>query len=229
MILLLFIFSITIQTHSKPYFDSKISYFDEVKKEIPKKKANKQTKKDGFSWAEQMDPNNDEFFKEGNYMPPKAYIEAIRNPSDENVKNYLSYMGKKQKLLEAFKNKVANLSQTKKVNVHLQDQPQISNFDQKVLFFHDIDCPFCKKMYPEINQALNSGVFVEAIRVDKKREQTKGLIIPSRRITKKERAKYKIEAVPALLVVNKKNKKILKYSGYKNFKEIINILKSGEI
>ena len=35
-----------------------------------------------FDWNRQLDPKNDEFFREGDYVPPAPFLALVRNPSD---------------------------------------------------------------------------------------------------------------------------------------------------
>ena len=76
-------------------FDSPINYFEKDKVEEKKQKPEKETKtlqKDKFhknqkkfNWNLYLNENSDEFFKEGNYIPPAPFMEALRRPTRKNI------------------------------------------------------------------------------------------------------------------------------------------------
>jgi len=72
------------------FFSAPIDYFGEKQKQ-PKPQSS-------FNWSETMDIGSDEFFREGNYLPPAAFMEVARRPTHENISKWLQYQRKKQNL-----------------------------------------------------------------------------------------------------------------------------------
>src|SRR5579872_3611420 len=88
------------------YFDDKIDYWKDRPKEQESQPAEPQSEGEKFPWKTYMDPKNKEFFKEGDYTPPEPFMEVARNPSDENIKNWFDFMGKKNELAQRLQTKM---------------------------------------------------------------------------------------------------------------------------
>ena len=99
------------------YFDGPVNYWSKdakaqvdpapkqevtnSKPEIAKRDdaANTITKeKEEFQWTKYLDPNNKDFFREGDYTPPEPFMELVRNPTDQNIRMWFAYMDRKNEL-----------------------------------------------------------------------------------------------------------------------------------
>jgi hypothetical protein len=133
--------------------------------EFKEKKDEK--KKASFKWDKYLDPKNDEFFKEGNYIPPKPFMELARNPSDENITNWIAYNNKKntlnQRLQKRMKEYLAkNSLVSPEVNQLLQQKSIRTKtaFDPsryKIRMFFDSNCPHCKRMFNTLLSLKEEG------------------------------------------------------------------------
>ncbi len=85
------------------YFEREIDYWNTKKDPVKTEQApavllKKPEPSSTFDWKKHLDPKNPEFFKEGDYTPPDAFMEIARNPTDENLKMWFSYIDKKNQL-----------------------------------------------------------------------------------------------------------------------------------
>ena len=209
------------------YFDSGINYWEkkaDEKSNEDKPKPKKRLK--GFNWDKYLDPENDEFFKEGNYIPPAPFMEVYRRPTKENVLMWDKYI-KKRNLVHkrALRNMKKYLAPTpKKIREVEQSKPlELANvFSGKwVLFYFDKRCSYCQAMYTTINKLARSGVAVQAIRLDGNSGPVEGLSIPWVPIKKGEKERLKITVTPTILVVSGDKKKVQKLTGRVSLKDII--------
>ena len=78
------------------YFENEINYWSSEKKQEPfKSEKIKTQKKKDFEWDKYLNPENDEFFKEGNYIPPAPFMEVYRRPTKKNVLMWDAYIKKR--------------------------------------------------------------------------------------------------------------------------------------
>ena len=115
MLLLISLLSLSQSSFAINYFENGINYWSDDKeqkaKEEPIAKNQPIPKKDEkFSWNEYLNPNKDKFFDEGNYSPPKPYLELIRNPTDQNIKNWFKIVDTKNKMLTKLQERVQEYS-----------------------------------------------------------------------------------------------------------------------
>ena len=95
------------------FFSSGIDYWqakevpDQTKKNvspeetpIQEKTKDQEVKQAPFDWQKFSSPKNNEFFKEGDYLPPEPFMEVSRNPSDENIRQWFAYIEQKNNLTE---------------------------------------------------------------------------------------------------------------------------------
>ncbi len=75
---------------ASPFYEKPIDYFQDAK-ELPQAEST-------FDWREVMDINSDEYFREGDYLPPAAFMEVARRPTEKNIQNWLTYQEHKQEL-----------------------------------------------------------------------------------------------------------------------------------
>ncbi len=184
-----------------------------------------------FSWKEHLNPNNEEFYKEGNHRPPAPFVEVAKNPTDKNISMWLKYLEMKNKLASRLQNRISeyvqknnkvpievNLKEVKKVNIK-----NAGRF--KIRMYFESTCPHCKRMMATLNQLQNEGYYVEALQLNK------GPLLrasyPLRLSSAKagDATKHKITSVPFTLIADLKNKVISKpITGFQSPEQIKNIL-----
>ena len=85
------------------YFRDPIEYWKNDTSETEEKSASPKARANGkkkFEWKKALDPMDDslDFFREGDYVPPRAFIELTRDPNDQNIKNWFKLMQTKNDL-----------------------------------------------------------------------------------------------------------------------------------
>lgn len=230
-----------------PYFDSTINYWGKPKqdatKEIPKQQATKTADKreanaetakpETFKWETFLNPKNKEFFREGDYTPPEPFMELVRNPTDENIRMWFTYMERKNELssrlakrMEEFsKNNAASLPREAKVaiqktaaSIPLADD-EFERFRFRMYF--DSQCPHCHQMFETLNDLQDRGYFVEARQVDRGSLAGIHSNVAIVQADSAEVHKYHITSVPLLLIGDLKNKKVFRQSGFMTPDEVL--------
>lgn len=225
MILILCVFIVRAE-----FFDKQIEYFkDESKTSTPKiTRSSDQTKT--FKWSTYLNEKNDEFFREGDYIPPAPFLEAMRNPTKSNILLFEKWHEKKNFLLNRFNEKRAQVLGKQIPTDTVNDSkatditPLLKNFS--FIFYFDSMCSSCRGMFEVVNEIAHLGIYIEAVRVDSLETDVQVLGIPWQRASKKEMEQAKISAVPLLIAFDKKSKKAFKIVGKKSIYEISEILKN---
>ena len=208
------------------YFDSPIDYWQNSNSKAEKAKEN-------FNWSKHLDPQEDEFFQEGNYLPPKPFMELARDPSDENIKNWFAMMERKNKLMARMqKNISAYLQKQGGGNTqYLQKVARklpVTAIDFKRFRFRiyfESTCHHCKKMMATMKNLQDMGFYVEARQIDRKKPQYPVPFVVQF-AAKEELANKKIQSWPVLLVADVRRKVIYRVSGYFSSERILEILRS---
>jgi glutaredoxin len=180
-----------------------------------------------FPWSKYLDPNNKEFFREGDYTPPEPFMELVRNPTDYNLKMWFAYIDRKNELAERLEEKVqeyaakngAKVADPEKAELLarasaiLRTVPDAKRFRFRMYF--NSQCPHCKRMFGTLAVLQSKGFFVEARQIDSERELA-DVPFPTERATKEEIRSKKIESVPLLLVGDLKRKVVYRMVGYQS-------------
>lgn len=217
------------------YFDSNIDYWNEKPKSKAQEKqiqsVETKSSKKKFNWDKYLDPENDEFFREGDYTPPAPFMEVYRRPTKKNVLLWDKYIKKKNLIHKrALKNMKKYLSpNVVSPQIIAQEKRQVTNeksitqiFKGKwIVFYFDKNCPHCEKMYPIINKLSMSGAVVQAVRLDTGNGIVSGLGVPWQRIKKGEQQRLKINVTPTTLIVEEETKKVKKLTGNRSLFEIL--------
>jgi len=223
-------------------FQSPIDYWRENKVSKSANAANLKdisetsAKKSDFEWGKYLNPQNKDFFKEGDYTPPEPFMEIVRNPTDENLKLWFQYIDKKNKLFQRLEEKIQNysshgkviLSDTEKIRTiqTLKAQsfvsPDATRFRFK--FYFDSECPHCRRMFSTVAELQQKGFLVEARQVDNKPLSNLPLEFPIERATSQELKEKKITSVPLLLVGDLKEKTVYRITGFQTTKTIFDTI-----
>jgi len=192
-----------------------------------------------FSWQKYLDPNNKEFFKEGDYTPPEPFMEIVRNPSDANLKLWFAYMDRK--------NELSSRLQTRMQEYAAQNGPKLGTAGQAYLntrainlpkadhdikryrfrMYFDSHCPHCKRMFGTLRELQEKGYFVEARQVDNDPEGMRNITIPVAKASPSEIQEKSIQNVPLLLVGDLLKKTVYRMSGYQSVTSIFQAIAQG--
>lgn len=227
------------------YFDAKIDFWNEgakskpVPETVPLKKVEE---KSDFAWKTYLDPNNKEFFREGDYTPPEPFMEVARNPTDENIKNWFDLMAKKNELsarLEArmreymAKNSVgepqilsAEITGQRRPPRKKQTPVDPSRF--KVRMYFESTCPHCRRMFAVLERLQAEQIQVEVVQIDSGPLPEDGKRLPRASFDRADLKKHNISGVPFLLIADLKRKALLpSVQGYHDFGEVMELLRSA--
>ncbi|MGE0172449.1 MAG: TlpA family protein disulfide reductase [Oligoflexales bacterium] len=231
------------------YFESEIDYWRVKPTEGDGKtaKMGKGEKKDKpsstvsppFDWKKHTDPKNDEFFREGDYIPPAPFMELVRNPSDENMKNWFQYIGKRNELSQRLSQRMqeyvaqrgSSLDASTRIIAQAQSdeinpsQPDYSRYKFR-LYFHS-SCPHCKRMMQSMTELGSQGYFVEIVQIDNDRKATQGLPFPVRSADPGELESKGIKSWPVLLVGDLQKKIVYRINGYQPTGKILNSIRGS--
>ncbi len=217
------------------FFNSDIDYWNTQKKEekitsaAPEKKPPAAAVPGGkFDWKKHLDPNSKDFFKEGDYTPPEPFMELVRNPTDENIKNWFAMIEKKNELtsrmMERIQEYVAKDNakmepQSKAILVSAKESlqkapPETSRF--RFRFYFDSQCPHCKRMFATVSDLQSRGFYVEAFQVDGADVALPGMTVAVTKASKADVEKQKISSIPLILIGDLQKKVVYRLSGYQS-------------
>jgi len=219
------------------FFDSPIEYFDEEnveKKESQPiaKESSEPAETQSFKWDNYLDENKDEFFREGDYIPPAPFLEVVRRPTAKNILLFEKWKEKKNQLLKRYNERRIAVLGLKGLSaspiIEQKTGPSKGVYEQlkeyRMVFYFDSKCPSCKGMYQVVNQLSDNGVYVEAVRLDAGENLIERLRVPWSVATAKEMSVLKISAVPMLIIFEERTKQAFKVVGKKSAEEILSII-----
>jgi len=238
-------------TFSFDYFDDQIDYWRESKssskttrklKKRPKQDKSSVNKKAQFNWSRYLNPQTKEDFKdvfrEGNYAPPDPLLELAKNPTKENIKNWLAIGDKKNEIMSRVQSKIAEYLKSQKTNAVVrktQIKPQVAknltnaNLDLnrfKFRLYFESTCPHCRRMLETVKTLHKLGFYVELRQIDRNFNQTKSLPFPVIPVSNKELQAKKINAWPVLFISDLNKKLNYRINGYQTANDILIVLKS---
>lgn len=203
-----------------------------------KNKEETTAKAEKFPWEHYLDPKNKEFFKEGDYTPPEPFMELVRDPSDQNMKMWFTYIEKKNELSARLQQKMADYvaknglttPDDKKALVARMSAPSSANLDirrYRLRIYFSSTCPHCEKMMGTLSELQAKGFFVEARQIDRNGKTPK-LPFPSEMASPAELKQKEIQSVPLLLVGDLKKKVVYRITGFKTADEVLNAMRQQE-
>ena len=250
LILLYVLFPVSSFAESLQYFDKKIDFWSEKESNdlavVPSALPASNTEKDDkFPWKTYLDPKNEEFFKEGDYTPPKPFMEVARDPSEQNIKNWFEFMQKKNELAKQLEVKmqeylVKNGSQgaSPSIPVDFKTLPKSASLNQSTVrvdptrfhfrMYFESTCPHCRRMFSVLKRFKDEGFTVEALQVDDGPVSPDEKIVPIGKANLAELKKNGGKAVPFLMIADIKRKGLLPpIEGYHEFDEVFGFLKAA--
>ena len=235
----------TLFATSFSFYETDIDYWPEKakveevqrteEKKIVEEKSNKE-EMNRFDWEKVSDPDNDEFYRQGDHMPPAALVEAMKNPSDQNLKRYFDLKEKRERKLQEFTQRSEKyrlkklekaLSKMEKVQVNknkFYNAREIRS-KYKIRMYYDSNCPHCKRMYQNLITLQKDGFSVDAIQIDKGPNSFSK--IKSRRLRDGEGKLVGLYqgGTPYTLILNSKTNKVSSLRGYVSLSKLTDILK----
>lgn len=225
------------------YFGKGIDYWNDAVTAAPKTEGKKPVptmpgagKSEGsFAWEKYLDPNNKEFFREGEYTPPEPFMELVRSPTDENLKMWFAYIDKKNELASRLQEKVqeyvsrhgGKIAEPEKADLLSQaatlpkSAPDAKRYRFRMYF--NSQCPHCRRMFETLAALQAKGFSIEARQIDTDRELVQGPF-PTEKATKDEIGEKKIESVPLLLIGDLKRKVVYRLTGYQSPETVLGVL-----
>lgn len=229
------------------FFEGGIDYWSEAKP-LPAAPAQEKTaespaERPAFDWRRAMDPRNDEFFREGDYVPPAPFMEVARNPSDENIQMWNAYIARKNELAARLQRRLQEYSaehgevvpvgagiappipalEVKAAHVEIPADPKRFQFRM----YFDSECPHCQRMMGTLADLDGRGFVVEALQVDERPIRAQGLPFPVARASPEDVKRQGISSVPLLLVGDLSAKVVYKMTGYKSTSDIFSEIATG--
>ena len=218
------------------YFDSNhIEYWEKMPKE--KKSINKANKEGGqkpsFNWKDQLDPQKESFFREGSHTPPAAVIELMRNPTDQNIKNWFALIEKKNNLAQRLHQRIAeyvrkNKSTLEKEEINLTKSNLVtlskeSGHPRRFRFrlYFESHCSHCNRMIETMKELQELGYYVEIRQIDDNKKALKALPFPVSKASARELSEKKINTWPVLLVGDLKKKLVYRLDGYLSTRQVL--------
>ena len=207
------------------FFSSGIDYWptkEEPKLEVKTPPKEDVQEKQVFDWKKYSSPENKDFFKEGDYTPPEPYMEVARNPSDENIRQWFSYIDKKNALTERLGQRIAEYVKnhpTPGSTVNLasltlpaKSEPDVRRYRFRLYF--SSTCPHCRRMFATVNDLVSRGYFVEVRQTDHGPLQGIQSQVPVVQASEGDIQKFRVDAVPLLLVADLKSGTVLRQKGF---------------
>lgn len=232
------------QVLAMDYFDEPINFWKEQsvgkpatapKSESTPKAEQVETKKSDFDWKTYLDPKHDEFFREGDYTPPKPFMEVARNPSDENLKNWFEYMRMKNELatrlqtrMQEYAGQPAPLPQAPMIAKRASAPASLKVDPKRFRFrmYFDSHCPHCKRMFETLERLEADGFDVEALQVDSGPLLKRSGTVQIERATPGDVKKHNIESIPHVIVADLKREALLPaIKGYQSYEDVIQLLR----
>ncbi len=213
------------------FFNSEIDFWSNQKSK--KTKVVNKSKKE-FDWEKYKNVENDEFFKEGNHIPPKPFMEVARRPTESNIKNWLEYIQNKNDIQRRFltalrKYKSSMNLEPKAIQVLEQKETQLLPvpLTQKkisVTTYFLTTCPACKRMFKTLEALQKKGVYVEAIQIDSDKEMKRGVSVPVYKANKKEKDGLIKAGIGVPYSIVRIGNKAFPLSGYHTVSSILSVV-----
>ena len=165
-------------------------------------------------------------------------MELARNPTDNNIKNWIAYNNLKSSLNKKLQRRMKEyLSKNSEYNplvlqvLNKKTKKQKTLFDPsrfRVRMYFDSKCIHCKRMFNTLLELQSRGVYVEAFQIDDGVFKKSQFPLPIQRATKFEIKKHNIETVPFTLIADLKKKVLYPaIRGFQSVDGITTLLKKG--
>ena len=229
------------------YFDNKIDYWGKKgprsnqvptqDQALPQEERKIDVPSSTFDWKKQLNPKNDEFFKEGDYTPPAAFMELARNPTDDNIKNWFELIERKNQVSEKLSQRIQEyLVKNKKLKPEEQQllveaksqlpKAQEDHTRFRFRMYFESSCPHCKRMLNTLQELRELGYYVEIKQIDHNPKVTEALPFPVEQASPEELKEKEISSWPVLFVGDLKNKVTYRLNGYLSTQEVLSSIRN---
>ena len=215
------------------YFNENIDYWNEIQSKP--KKANlprDKPKEKGFDWNKYTNPKNDEFFEEGNYKPPKPFMELARNPNDKNIERWFKVIETKNRLMSRLQNRLSIYLERKGKNLKPEYRSELEKKREKFTvkqidikrfrfrLYFDSSCPHCEKMMQTVQELQTMGYYVEVRQID--RDTPKFSVpFPITPASQEEVKAKNINSWPVLFVADTGKRLVYRLQGYQSAQTVL--------
>lgn len=254
------------QTESFSFFGGRdIDYWNEGKKvnsskiemdsilDNQKKDANQNVNQDQFSgsttirsrdvtpfeWRNYKNPLAPEFWDDGgDWIPPRPFREAVANPTDKNISEYMNWQMRKTALVTRFQTalekygKSYNWSQNERVKEEKKEtntpavvksvQENFNWHNVKIAYFYQSSCPHCQNSAALIERLKTIGSQVTFIQLDS--QKNKPLHEQSIPYDKDMDRYFHVNSTPTWFL--KSSSAYVKLTGEQSYSNILNAAKS---
>lgn len=232
-IFLVFLVLPSAASASMDFFDGGIAYWPKNVKPIERVSNEPVVPEDvpaEFDWSAHLDPNRDEFFREGDYLPPAPFMEVSRRPNEQNIKRWFTYIQRKnevaarlQQKLQAYLRARGNglpVDRPKPVPERLVADGGVAD-DVAIRFYFDSQCPHCRRMFAIVGDLARQGVDIEGRQVDREPVPPQlSSAVPILHVDGEDLAKHGIQSVPQLLIASGSTGRLYRLSGYQDMESI---------
>lgn len=204
-----------------------------------------------FPWKAYLDPKNEEFFREGDYLPPAPFMEVARQPTPENLKNWFQYIDARHELLSRLQTKLNEYAEQRSpggwasgelgkvggssaealaqtlsakaaaLGAQLPAKSELDPHDYFLRLYFDSHCPHCQKMIATAQALSERGFFLEYRQLDFDSQHPTALPVVATAASAQELKQYGIQAVPVLLVGHLKQQRFFKIAGYQTESSVL--------
>lgn len=164
-------------------------------------------------------------------------MEVARNPSDENIRLWMTYLDKKNFLAERLRNRIAEFSSKgvqapvprpveARIVAQADAKPDFDPSRFRIRTYFESTCPHCRRMLQTLRELQDRGVFVEALQIDRGQVSEAKFPIATSLADPADVKKNGIQSVPFTLVADLKEKTVLNpISGFKTVSEMTEVLR----
>jgi hypothetical protein len=110
-----------------------------------------------FDWADYADPRTEQFWKDGDHVPPAPLLEVIRSPTPENVARYRAWTSQQLEVAAWVSELLAAPDAA----------PPVSWSGVQVVYFYASACGYCRKNTPEVLELMTLGADVMPVHLDR--------------------------------------------------------------
>ena len=188
-----------------------------------------------FDWSKYNDPKNEEFLKEGEHTPPAPFMELMRNPSEENMKNWFALIQAKNELMARLQSSMATYLKTNQPPLKEDEKAVLQQSTQSLTpsvvdvqrfrfrLYFESTCPHCKDMIETLKELQALGSYTEVRQIDQVKAQP-SLPFPVVQASQKELTDKKIASWPVLFIGDSKKQLVYRINGYFPTQQILSIL-----
>jgi thiol-disulfide isomerase/thioredoxin len=188
-----------------------------------------------FSWNNYIGDESQEkitFWDDGgDYVPPRPFRELAAKPTQENAKNFLIWLNKKNTAIENV-NKVLyennpnkfpiidSITSIKDVSIQKESENKIDKINWEnvnIVYFYSSTCPHCRKEKEVIDELIHLGAKITPVQIDFSEQAP--IYENSIPFNKKLASDFQVKSVPKIFF--KYNNSVIVFDGETSMESII--------